>query len=1025
MDLTPKLRKICSDKTQKKRKKHSLPVFDHLYPRHYYQQLSLYKFGGEKCFTPSMHTKGPSTLSSEIPKANTHGDLPERSRYSRETVARGAVCSRDSPGRRFRFAEPAAAFPGATAMAAVPSERLFSLELLVDWVRLEAALPPPPPAAAVEREEEEEGKEQGEASSPRALCPAVAFRLLDFPTLLVYPPDGPGVPAPERWPGAIRFGRGKSCLFRLPPATLHRRLLRTPLAVLLLQLPPGLLTPAPQLLGACDISLATAAHSVVGPAASGCSHLHRGRFPLRNRVGARTGDIALAYRLTDLGSHLLGHLERPLTFTPTGGGAEVSPQTPQERQQLQQPASQPSPKEADRLLGELGIPEAQKDLKEIVFQSEGECDHVGSVENGKTNSIVTCSSAVSERNVSSLNEEVTELDMETNIFCPPPLYYTNLTQEKPLPAQAKITIEPQMNVPEEMSSVSPEKNYINPPTHRSRLKYPSSATHEHPPMLVNPPHIQDVGAINQTCQTEQNRINTIRQLPLLNALLVELSLLYEQPVTSPAQIHPHLAWLYRTEEKKSPESSAKSTCQSESKKDKLSVGGCEKSVSLHYKKNQIGNSKKDKYSEKNSGTLQKRVAKGRLLYGLTNTLRLRLKQTNPGMLVVHEKRELYRKTQAQMLGTKFRIPSTKVKLLSFAEQSQEPHQLPKDKHLDLDASFTENSDTSRQMSGVFDDPSTSKEAKLKRTTEKKTVDCSKNGTNNVSLIEIVNPANFIIPERLTHASILGRNVEMQIQSPCVFQQDAVVDRIIDKEIDIRQVKTTDDNILIADISENRPGKNSWNENISELKYSDDLSSPCYSEDFYTTEDTSRSLKAHDSSSRTENPKHSQYTSKSSETRLSKKKNSSDKSSILSPPFSAGSPVHSCRKFHISKTQDKSLEEACSISTSDLSSSHWTEEKENQKGRNSMHNSKVTKSDQDISIPTRSSCQSLEKSQSPRTSQVSSYLPSNVSELELNVLDSSTSDHFEEDNDDVGSLNISKQCKDICELVINKLPGYTV
>ncbi|XP_012315292.2 microtubule-associated protein 10 [Aotus nancymaae] len=904
-------------------------------------------------------------------------------------------------------------------MAAARSERLFSLELLVDWVRLEARLLPPP-AAAVEQEEEEEGKEQGEASSPRALCPAVAFRLLDFPTLLVYPPDGPGVPAPERWPGVIRFGRGKSCLFRLPPATLHGRLLRTPLATLLLQLPAGCPTPAPQLLGACDISLATAAHSVVGPAASGCSHLHRGRFPLRNRVGARTGDIALAYRLTDLGSHLLGHLERPLTSTPTGRGVEVSPQTPQERQQLQQPASQPSPKEADRLLGGLGIPETQKDLKEIVFQSESESDNVGSVENGKTNSFVTRSNAGNERNVSSLNKEVTELDMETNIFCPPPLYYTNLTQEKPLPAQAKITIEPQMNVPDEVSGASPEKNCINPPTHRSCLKYPSSATHKHPPMLVDPPHIQDIGAINQTCQTEQNRINTIRQLPLLNALLVELSLLYDKPVTSPAQIHPHLAWLYRTEEKKSPES-AKSTCQSESKKDKLSLGGYEKSVSLHYKKNQIENCKKDKYSEKSSGTLQKRVTKGRLLYGLTNTLRLRLKQTNPDMLVVHEKRELYRKTQAQMLGTKFRIPSTKVKLLSFAEQNQEPHQLPKDKYLDLDASFTENSDTSRQMSGVFDDPSTSKETKLKCKTEEKTVDRSKNGTNNVSLEEIVNPANFIIPERLTHTSVLGRNVEMQIQSPCVFQQDAVVDRIID----IRQVKTTDNDILIADVSENRPGKNSCNENISELKYSDDLSSPCYSEDFCTTEDTSRSLKAHDSSSRTENPKHSQYTSKSSETRLSKKKNSSDKSSILSPPFSAGSPVRSYRKFHTSKTQDKSWEEACSSSTSDLSSSHWTKEKENQKDHNSMHNFKVTKSDQDISVPTRSGCKSLEKSQSPRTSQVSSYLPSNVSELELNALDSSTSDHFEEDNDDVGSLDISQQCKDICELVINKLPGYTV
>uniref|UniRef100_G3S5J1 Microtubule associated protein 10 n=1 Tax=Gorilla gorilla gorilla TaxID=9595 RepID=G3S5J1_GORGO len=1013
IDLTPKLHKICSDKTITQKTHCLLPLISSALSSIVLIQVWRQKTAHKYAYKGAKHIEQQNSQSRHRP--GPAGALPQISRDSRQRclLLRFLVRAR---GFSFSFAEPAAASPGATAMAASLSERLFSLELLVHWVRLEARLLPPP-AAAVEQEEEEEEKEQGAASSPRGLCPAVAFRLLDFPTLLVYPPDGPGAPAAEPWPGVIRFGRGKSCLFRLQPATLHRQLLRTPLATLLLQLPPGRPTPTPQLLGACDISLATAAHRVVGPAASGCSHRHRGRFPLHNRVGERTGDIALAYRLTDLGSRLLSQLERPLTFTPTGGGAEVSPQ----RQQLQQPASQPSPKEADRPLGELEIPEAQKDLKEMV-KSKAECDNVGSVENGKTNSVVTCSGAGSGRNVSSLNDEVTELDMETNIFCPPPLYYTNLTQEKPPPAQAKITIEPQMNVPEEMDDASPEKKRVNPPAHRSCLKHPSSAAHEHPPMLVNPPHIQNIGATNQTCQTEQNRINTIRQLPLLNALLVELSLLYDQPVTSPAHIHPHLAWLYRTEDKKSPESSAKSTCRSESKKDKRSMGGCEKSVSLQYKKNQIENYKEDKYSEKSSGALHKRVPKGRLLYGLTNTLRLRLKLTNPDMLVVHEKRELYRKRQSQMLGTKFRIPSSKVKLLSSAEQSQKP-QLPEDKYLDSDASFTENSDTSRQISGVFDEPSTSKETELKYATEKKTVECSKNRINNVSLEEVVSPANSIIPERLTPTNILGGNVEMKSQSPCVFQQDAVVDRIVDKEIDIRQVKTTDNDILMADISDKRTGKNSCYENISELKYSDDLSSPCYSEDFCTSEDTSRSFKAHDSSSRTENPKHSQYTSKSSDTGVSKKKNSSDRSSILSPPFSAGSPVHSYRKFHISKTQDKSLEEASSISASDLSSTHWTEQKENQIDQNSMHNSEITKRGQDISVKTRSSWKSLEKSQSPQTSQVSSYLPSNVSEL--NVLDSSTSDHFEEGNDDVGSLNISKQCKDICELVINKLPGYTM
>ncbi|XP_068403707.1 microtubule-associated protein 10 isoform X1 [Eschrichtius robustus] len=893
-------------------------------------------------------------------------------------------------------------------MAAALSERLFSLELLVDWVRLEAGLPPPPVVAAEEQEEEEASPPR----SSRGLCPAVAFRLLDFPTLLVYPPGGPAAPAPELRPGLVGFGRGKSCLFRLQPATLHRLLLRAPLYTLLLQLPPGRPTPAPQLLGACSISLAAAAHKVLGPAASGCSQGHRGSFPLQNQAGERIGHIALRYRLTDLGSSLLGHLERPVAST--GGGVEVSPQTLQENQQLRQPDSEPSPRDADKPLVDVKISTAGKDLKEGVFHSKANSDYTASVENGKTNCVI-CSKGSSERSVSPQNQEVTELDIETNIICPPPLYYTHVTQEKTPPKQGEITIEPQMNAREELDGTFPEEKLVNPPTHTNLPEHTNFATRERPPVLIHPAHIQDVGASNQTTyhpQTEQNKINTVRQLPLLSALLVELSLLYNQPMASPTHIHPHLAWLYRTEDEKSPESSAKSTCKSESK-DKLSLGENEKSVSLQYKKNQTENHKKGKYFEKKGGVPPKRVPRGKLLYGLTNTLKLRLKQTNPDMLIVHEKREQYRKMQAQMLGAKLRIPSSKVKILTFAEQPQKPHQLPKDKFLDSDASFAENSNTSKQISVVFDDPSTTKETKLKCATEKTVDDL---------LEEIVSPAHSIVSERFIHTNILGRRVEVKVQSPGDFQRVAVVDRIVeDKEIDDKQVKITSNDILTADMNENNPSTSSCSESISELKYSDDFTSPCCSED------TSRILQARDSSPGTENPKHSQQTSKSSETRLSIRKNSSEKSSILSPPFSAGSPVLSYKRFHISKAQDKSLEEVSNISSSDFSSSHWTEEKENQRDQNSMHNAKVLKRNQAIPTKrkTRTGCKSSEKSQSPWTSQVSSYLPSNLSELELNVLDSSTLDHFEEDNDDLGSLNISKQCKDICQLVINKLPGYTV
>ncbi|XP_008518407.1 microtubule-associated protein 10 [Equus przewalskii] len=932
-------------------------------------------------------------------------------------------------------------------MAAAASERLFSLELLVDWVRLEVGLPLPPAvvaveeeleaAAAAEEEDLEEEQEVGEEAAPRrpscSLCPAVAFRLSDFPTLLVYPPGGPAAPAPEPRPGLVSFGRGKSCLFRLHPAILHRLLLRSPLYTLLLQLPPGLPSPAPRLLGACSISLASAARKVLGPASSGCSQGHRGSFPLHNQVGEWIGDIGLGYRLTDLGSSLLGHLERPVACT--GGGVErvegrkaveISTQTLQEKQQLQQPNSEPSPRDAGGPPVSLKIPKTQKDLKEIALHSKTNSDNIGFVENGKTTCI--CSNAVGVRSISPQNQEVTELDIETNTFCPPPLYYTHLAQEKTPPVLGKITIKHEMNVPEELNGTFPEEKLVSPPTHTNPVKHTNSAIHEKPPILINPPRVQDMGASNQAMshpQTEEDGINMIRQLPLLNALLVELSLLYNQPMASPTHVHPHLAWLYRTEDKKAPETSTKSTCKSEFKKDELSLGENKKSVSLQCKKHQV--EKKGKCFEKNSGTPPKRVPRGKLLYGLTNTFKLRLKQTNPEMLVVHEKREKYRKMQTQMLGAKLRNPSSKVKILSFAEQHQELYQLLKDKYLESDASFAEKTDNSKQISGVFENPSTTKETKLKCVSEN-TIDFGENTTNNGSLEEILSPENTIVPERFTHTDIFGGKVEMKVPSPCVFRQVAIVDRIIvDKEITDKQVKTTDNDILTADMSENKPSKNSCSESISELKYSDDFTSPCYSEDFCATEDTSGISQACDSSLGAEDPKHSQHTSKSSETRLSMRKNNSEKSSILTPPFSAGSPVHSYKRSHISKAQDKSLEEASNISTSDLSSSHWTEEKENQIDHNSMHNSKLAKRGQDISVKrkTRTDCNSLEKSQSPRTSQVSSYLPSNLSELELNVLDRSTSDHSEEDSDEVGSLNISKQCRDICELVINKLPGYTV
>ncbi|KAM6217490.1 microtubule-associated protein 10 [Rhynchocyon petersi] len=879
-------------------------------------------------------------------------------------------------------------------MAAKMLERLFSLELLVDWLRLEAGVLTSP-ASAVEKEEE-----------VTPLRPVVAFRLLDFPTLLVYPPSSP---VPKLRPGVIRFGRGKSCLFRLHPATLHRLLLRTPLSALVLQVPPGCPPAAPRLLGSCGVSLGAAVRKVLEPTASARSQGHRGSYPLYSPGGERVGDIALGFRLTDLDCCPCSWPERLFN-------AEVSSPDVRHEQPAQLSAG-PSSGVGIRQPAVLATPEAQKDFEEVVFHSAGSQKSAPFVNMVAIQSVVRCSSAGGRWGSSQPQDE---LDMETNTFCPPPLYYMQSTPEKTCPAPGKTSFAPRAQAPEERHGVFQEENLVIPPAHPSPVKCVNTTTDENPSVLVTQPaHTKDVGESNPTIshpQSEHNRVNMVRQLPLLNALLIELSLLCNQPLAGPTHVHPHLAWLDRTEDS-APDSEVKSMCKSESKKEKFASVKKEKSLSPQYRKNKFESSKRGMHFEKNSYIPQKQAPKERLLYGITNTLKLRLKQTNPDMLVVHEKREQYRKTQAQMLSTKIGLPS-KVNVLSFTEH-QKSHQLSEGQCLDLDTSFAENGNTLRQINGGFDDPSTTKTT-LSCATEEKTVDYSENRICSSSLEEI-RGAKSITSDKLNHINFLETKVHPKVQSQCVLQQDVIIDKIVvGKEGDDRQIKTTDADILGADVSENELSISTCSENISELKYSDDFTSLGYSEDFSIMNDTSRRLRAHDSSPE------NQYAEKSSGARSSVQKNSSGKSSILSPPFSAGSPVHSCKRFHTSKTLYKSFEEASSMSTSDFSS-HWILEKENQMGKTSMPKSEVIKRNQDISIrfKTKTSSKSSEKSQSPRTSQMSSYLPSNFLELKLNTLESSTPDQFEEDSDEIGSLNISKQCKDICELVINKLPGYTM
>ncbi|XP_074118508.1 microtubule-associated protein 10 [Sminthopsis crassicaudata] len=906
-------------------------------------------------------------------------------------------------------------------------ERLFSLELLVDWVHLEARLLPSPPPP--------EDEEEAGPPPPGSLRLAVAFRLLDFPTLLVYPPGGPGSPSRQRRPGLFPFGRGKSCLFRLDAAILQRLLTVSPLYALLLTVPPGSPTPAPKLLGSCSISLAPAARALLregkGLSGTGPCQGHRGLYVLRDLMGEQVGQIYLGYRLTDLGSTLLDHVPPKMPEfpqreeTPAGAGVsevgeirteERSPPAPEETQPVTPPLESFAQVEPEGL-EDLKEPEEQEEVIELVTYDKSQPKQQEYViKTVKTPSkhirsdvdteLIDSSQSEVRESIGTKNREVTELEFETNIICPPPLYYSPQAPKRAPPAKGKFITVPHVDVPREANAVVQEEKVPCPVVKNADV-----------------PSHQSQNAMTQSEPVpeglfDQDKLDAIRHLPLLNALLVELSLLYNQPLAAATSVHPQLAWLYRPEDGKAPAPPDNAPCKTEEVGDKFLPSKQEEVLNPPLLRNQVGHHLRKGF-EKNRSSQKKVVPRRKLFYGLTNTLKLRLKQTNPNMLIVHEKREQYRKMQTEMSGTE------KLNTLPSKGKHGKPHRLPSNLCLASDVLFPENIKTLEQNGVKSEVQSPAKETHVTRTEKERNVEIKANKNSHIKVAKVIKP---ILPENVPLTNVSEKvKKEVKVSLLDIDAENIRIDNIV-TDFNNEANETVGYNFHLPNSNDSKPRKNSHSESIPEMKYSDDFTSPYYSEDFSSADDTFENSKLHDSNPEVEadNLSYSYLNAncKSSESRMSRKSLKSEMNSVLTPPFSVGSPVHSYKKSHLSKSEGKSLVDVNSSSSSDLSS-HWSEGKEKLNDQNDIHNkemrnNKVTCDRQNSETGQKS----LEKSQSLRTSQVSSYLPSNLSELEFSPQDSIASDELEE-NDELGSLDICKQYKDICELVINKLPGYTV
>ncbi|XP_005169615.2 microtubule-associated protein 10 [Danio rerio] len=447
-------------------------------------------------------------------------------------------------------------------------ETLFSLELVIDYVRF--------------------GGSRG-----TVLDPAVGIRLLDFPTLLIYH-SGREDPSKSGYadlcvsPEALyhpddgdnfkyTFHKGKSCLFKINLDSLHTHLLNTPLYAMVLDVKDEI----PRLIGSSLISLAKVTerikvdvgkHGINTPAAYG----ERLSSPICNLMGSSIGVISLAYKIVSLGAHLIPHIPDSRVY-------EVGVTCGKEEHQLKCENEEEIPPKVEEkhsvISQEISLDGQPTD---IVISEAKECGVPAYTQTERAEQCVSWA----------------EDAQEYTTFCPPPLFYCseNCQQERKsvtglLAAMESLNIEDPEDVNDEEESSDmhefPEKDRL-------------SKLHSTP----KPPHKETDSA---------PLLDVIRQLPLLNALLVELSQLNIQtPHQQPLPIHPHMAWLYTPEPKQKLEN------QKTSPKQRPGRSRIKGSIVKSVKKN------------------EEKSPKRKLKYGLTNTFRLRLKMVKSSPTKQHE-----------------------------------------------------------------------------------------------------------------------------------------------------------------------------------------------------------------------------------------------------------------------------------------------------------------------------------------------------------------------------------------------------
>uniref|UniRef100_A0A673K2S5 Microtubule-associated protein 10-like n=1 Tax=Sinocyclocheilus rhinocerous TaxID=307959 RepID=A0A673K2S5_9TELE len=389
-----------------------------------------------------------------------------------------------------------------------------------------------------------------DGSRDNVLDPAVAVRFLDFPTLLIYQSKQEDRPSKS---GYYSFHKGKSCLFKINLHSLHAHLMNTPLYAMVLDAKDEI----PKLIGSSLISLTT---------------------PICNLMGNSIGVISLAYKIVSLGAHLIPHMpenrvyEVGVTRGKGGQDPSVHARCP-ERDEM--PPKVRENHSVNVLLQQISLDGQSADI----VISEAKQPGVPAFTQTET---------TEKKQRISWSEDA----QEYTTFCPPPLVYSSSVKNRQERKSRILNIEDLEDGNNEVES-SDMRDF-------AEIKADGSIK------LTSTPRTQHK-------ETDSAPFgDVIRQLPLLNALLVELSQLNIQTAQQqPLSVHPNLACLYTSAQVPS---EAKPKAENQNPKQRLDQ------CKMKALKSATG-------AKRNKAKLQ---PKKTLKYGLTNTFRLRLKLVKQG-----------------------------------------------------------------------------------------------------------------------------------------------------------------------------------------------------------------------------------------------------------------------------------------------------------------------------------------------------------------------------------------------------------